>query len=656
MDNTLSPLSPVLQSGSTTPVDRINARLLAEAASAATVASADTQAANDVIELSPAARLLSAASATQNLGSNPQGFSSVLGAAINFASAFNSFNSLSGIGASNNALPGFSTGSTDLGDIFSLPGTLGGLGTSGIGGTSSSTDILLQSLTNTPLNTAASAGTGNGATLLTGLANIGITLQGSTQLPGDTSASLVVDPLKLQSAFNANPTATSAVLAQAASSFAPLAASLVRQSNNFFLTQQDLSSSSDFTDIFTSQLQLQLQLAAVRLQQPTAVTTANAALQKTLQDEALSDAIVSAQNAALAEAQATAATKAAAASATSAAAATAASPAVATAVPATTQPAASDSTASTTSQQQDASDAAVTVAASQALAAQAEAASSDVAAVTGTTPSNAIRTPLSANGGPDAATANNTNTTAAATVTPPATPATVATAATASTPATTTAAATTPASAVPSAQTQAQDIAIQNALNNAAAAQLLTQQNAIADLQQADADAQQQADQNSTSAQTANTTATAATSTAAAAAAATAAATVLAQPAVDASTDTTLLTRLEQANADALAATAAPAAPAATTTTTDTTAASANPETSPVLDPALAAAIAAYSLRSPVSNAIDDRNSRELGNDVVDAVNSVESVSAIQPVTLDVHDAVAAAQRNELLRNDTPRP
>ncbi|MFZ6646755.1 hypothetical protein ACO0LO_13625 [Undibacterium sp. TJN25] len=634
MDNTLTPLSPLSQTGSPTPVDRVNARLLvAGASSAASVAPADTLAANDVIELSPAARLLSAASATQSLGSNPQGFSSVLGAAINFASAFNSFNSLSGLGNNNNALPGFSTGGSDPGDIFSLPGTLGSIGQST---DASGTDLLLQALTNTPLNAAASAGNGNGngASLLTGLANVGITLQSgaSGQLPISTSASLVVDPLKLQSAFNANPAATSAVLAQAASSFAPLAASLVAQSNNFFLTQQDLNSSTGIEDIFTTQLELQL--AAARLPLPTAVTAANAALQKTLQDEALSEAIVSAQNAALAEVQASAAANAAGAN-NSAIQATA--PAAPTAP---TKPTTTPTTASTAATpQQDNSDDTATPAQAASSAVAAPAADTNAAASTVARIASAISTPLSANGGPEAATT-------VATPAPAATTATAATTAVAQSPATASQAPSnliTPSA--PSALTQAQNIATQNALSDAAAAALLVQQNAVDNAQAADAGNAQQADDNSTlaPAQAATLATTAATVNS----------TIPAQPAVDATIDNTLLTGLEQANADALAGAAVPAT--ATAETTDQAANTANPETNPALDPAFAAAIAAYSLRAPVANIVDDRNARELGKPAVEAVNSVESVSAVQPVTLDVHDEVAAARRNEMLRNDTAR-
>lgn len=267
MDTSLPPLPPVWQPTSApAPVDGLDIRPLPPAsASAASAAILPTN--DEVIRLSNAARLLSAASATQGLSgtrNNRNSFSAVLGAAINFVSAVNGLN-----GNATQAVAGAGNGS----GVSDLP-----TGTTPTG-------LLLQTLANAPLNVTASDS--NAVSLLASLADIGITAQDS--LSAAATPLLTVNGQALQDAFNSNPAATIAVLGQATASFAPLAVDLLEQDGKLFLSAQDLAPSTRIQDIFSPQLDLAL--APGNPVTPAAVAAANVDLQRTLANEALNAAI-----------------------------------------------------------------------------------------------------------------------------------------------------------------------------------------------------------------------------------------------------------------------------------------------------------------------------------------------------------------------------
>ncbi|HTD03053.1 hypothetical protein [Undibacterium sp.] len=421
MDSPLSPLSAALQASAASSADKISTNL-PPAAPAPAISIDVLSAGDDVIELSNAARLLSAASVAQNLNrpqANGNNFAEVLGAAVNLVSTVNGLN--------NNANQAVNSAGAAAG-IFDLP-------------------ALLLSLSTTPLNAAASGGNSDGASLLTGLANIGITIQSPPLAEG--TAALAVNEQALQNVFNQNPSATTAILVQAAAVFAPLAASLAMQESDLFLSAQDVVAPTHVQDIFSAQSELALAIGNPAM--PAALASANADLQRTLADEALGEAIATAQ---------------------------------------------------------------------AAHAADNQLGANPVSANTATT------TPPNTN----SATTNNST-----------------------------------------------DDNPDSRTDNSA-------------------------------------------------------------PATDAAGN----------NAPATA----PVPAATTSATDDNSGLASNPAATPVIDPALAAAIAAYNLRTPVSNIVDTRGASEVSGAIVNAVNSVESVSAVSPVMLKVHDEVAAAQRNAMLRND----
>ncbi|MES2104068.1 MAG: hypothetical protein V4634_08620 [Pseudomonadota bacterium] len=591
MDTSLTSLFTVQQSGSLPPVDGVSAHALSSTQAASVIAAEALPANNDVIELSSAARLLSAASSAQNINSTPNNqnsFASVFNAALNFVSAFNSLNSDPG---TNTFAPTSDTTGISGGIFDTSPGLNG-------------TDLLLQALTDTPLNTTASGGNASGTSLLIGLNNIGISFQDSLL----TGAALNLNAQTLENAFTSNPAGTTGILAQATASFAPVAANLVAQSNDLFLTQDNLAATSLLPDIFSSQLDLQL--ATANPAAPSVVAQANATLQRTLADEALGDAITATQIANPADsalANAGSAVPAPAVQAPTAVATTASTAPVDSALSSTTDTATAAAAAAVTAQVAQASaNLLVTDAANAVTADNATQAQNPVSAPDTQATQAALDTQATLDAQNNQTIQNQ--------------------------------------QAIQDARDiqHAQDIRNAQAIINAQAAQAaLDAENAIEDAQAANAN-----NAASSVAATGNTTQ-----------AGTISAPTAAAPATTVTTDITEQTVQNPAvpGAGLQAATTPVTTATPATATTETVATAANPDLNPSTDPAFAAAIAAYNLRTAANNIIDTRGNRDLGNTVVDAVNSVESTSATPPTALNVHDEVAAAQRNELLRNTAPR-
>ncbi|GGC70772.1 hypothetical protein [Undibacterium terreum] len=613
MDTSLTPLLPVQHSANLSPVESIAAGSLSTVQTFA-VSTADTVTANDdVVELSGAARLLSAASSAQSAASatgSQNNFGGVLNAALNFVSAFNNLNDSLGANSLSQLNSPTDIASTDIfGGIFNNSPGLNG------------TDLLLQALIDTPVNTSTgpSGQESKPTSLLTGLSNIGITVQTS---PLTGTFALTINAQTLESAFNSDPSGTSGILNQATASFAPIAANLLTQSNDLFLTEQSLATPTLLPNIFSDQLDLPQ--ATSNPAASNIVAEANSELQRTLANEALGDAISTTQ------------------------ATNAANNSIADIAPITTT------------------------------------ATAPVAATSDSANTAATASALSPNASSPATTSTaNTANTATAVANPEAEQENTAAS---------TGAATTATTDQIQAQNQAkiqtlQDIQDQQrtqAAQNALEVQntqdtLRTQADQVAQSNRANLDLQNaRLIQNTQDAQASQSTlAQQETQTAAAiseadeqtnnvSSAANAGATnvvpanaapVSTTP-VEVTADTALRTDLDlnPANASTLAATNTATAATDATSTATATVTPAITDIVPTIDPAFAAAIAAYNLRTPANMIMDTRGARDLGNIVVDAVNSVESASAIPPVTLDVHDQVAAAQRNELLRNAVPRP
>ncbi|MES2071767.1 MAG: hypothetical protein V4488_15535 [Pseudomonadota bacterium] len=560
--DSFTPLSPVQQTAAPAPVAAIDIRPLPPVS--VPVAPTGALPANDeVIELSGAARLLSAASAAQDI--NPaQGkdgnFANVLSAALNLVSAFNS---LSG---------NPDTAGNPIASAANTPGILDI--TSG-----TASNLLLQAFSNTALDSAVVGGNSDGASLLTGLANIGVTVQGP--LSANATATLTVNPQLLLDAFNGNPAGTSATLAQASLVFAPLAAGLIAQNNALFLTAQDVAAATNSLDTLPAQPDLAAGNPAIPTVPtvPAAVAEANAALQRTLADEALSEAIALTEAGSLPAPIVTANPGGAGAAASPAPAGIAAASNNAVAEGASNNTGAGlvvqdTSAGSPAANPGDTNNGAVDIAAAnQGLAGNATIQNTANVATTTTTVNTTANLPntaanTAANGLAEAANAD------------------------------------TAAGALPEAANtstnQADNAAPANAVPVSGPAPAIISAAGTAD---------------------------------------------------QASLDIQPVVALNLAGTDTLAASAA--APATAAASSATPAATGNPNTISPTDPAFAAAIAAYNLRVPFTTVMDDRGAREVASQIIEAVNSVESVSAISPVKLNVHDEVAAAQRNAMLRNDT---
>jgi hypothetical protein len=145
---------------------------------------------------------------------------------------------------------------------------------------SSFDDATLQALTDT-------VATGSGTSLLASLATLGIDYQAVSPLTGG-SAQFTIEPTTLQSAWNANPTATSALLQQAFQTLSQVATTSVMDNLNLFATPTNTSLA---TGVPASQVNLGALAASIATLTPAQMEVFNAALQNLLGQQALSNTV-----------------------------------------------------------------------------------------------------------------------------------------------------------------------------------------------------------------------------------------------------------------------------------------------------------------------------------------------------------------------------
>ncbi|MFI4941561.1 MAG: hypothetical protein ACHP7O_14630, partial [Burkholderiales bacterium] len=139
-------------------------------------------------------------------------------------------------------------------------------------------DATLQALT---VTTAA----GSGTSLLASLAALGIDYQAATPLTGG-SAQFTIEPATLQSAWNANPSATSALLQQAFQTLGQVATTFVTNNLNLFATPTNTSLTTGET---ASQFSLATLVASIATLTPAQINVVNAALQNLLGQQTLNN-------------------------------------------------------------------------------------------------------------------------------------------------------------------------------------------------------------------------------------------------------------------------------------------------------------------------------------------------------------------------------